>query len=101
MNENIKEMKQRHKKELEELQANCKHEKISECMPIYIAHSDYGPCIKMCEFCGKITHTTENIKVCIAWKDNKPDRRCIKHPEGTHFECPERRCGFIIKERLL
>ena len=52
--EDIKQMKNRHKMEIEELQENCKHEKISEWVDFMWAPGHYGGQVKVCKFCGKI-----------------------------------------------
>ncbi len=53
--ENIKEMTERHKREIQELQDSCKHEKVSGWLDYYWApvHSS-GFQVKQCEFCGKV-----------------------------------------------
>jgi hypothetical protein len=55
MTENIDQMRKRHKQEIETLQQNCKHKKLSGWLNEYwaIAHAT-GNMIKVCEFCGKI-----------------------------------------------
>jgi hypothetical protein len=57
MKENIEQMKERHRKEIEELENNCKHEKISEWVMSLWAPGHIGPNIKYCEFCGKVMET--------------------------------------------
>lgn len=54
MAENAKQMRERHKEELEELQENCSHSEISDWMPYYWAPAHRGPDVKVCKFCGKI-----------------------------------------------
>jgi hypothetical protein len=59
--ENIKEMTERHKREIQELQDSCKHEKVSGWLDFYWApmHSS-GTQVKQCEFCGKVVQK----KIC-------------------------------------
>jgi len=47
-------MRKRHEKEIEELQNNCKHEKISDWMDHYWAPGHWGGKVKVCEFCNEI-----------------------------------------------
>ena len=53
--ENIDQMRERHKGEIEQLQKRCKHKKLSNWMELYwaVAHST-GSMVKTCSFCGKI-----------------------------------------------
>ena len=52
--ENIDQMRERHKQEIDMLQKNCTHKKISKWIEEYwaIAHSS-GSMVKLCDFCGK------------------------------------------------
>ena len=54
MKENFEQMKERHEKEIKELQDNCKHEKISEWMPYMYAPGHYAGEVRCCDFCSKI-----------------------------------------------
>ena len=54
MIEDIREMRKRHEKEIEDLQSSCRHIKISDWMPYAWAPGHLGPNIKVCKFCGKI-----------------------------------------------
>lgn len=55
--ENIEQMRLRHKEEIDKLQSNCKHKKISNWMPYMWAPGHIGNPVKVCKFCGKITAT--------------------------------------------
>ena len=55
--ENEKEMYERHKKEIEELQAQCPHTVISDWMPYEFAPGHIWSSVKVCEFCGKTMET--------------------------------------------
>lgn len=57
--ENINQMNERHKREIEELQAKCKHKKVSKWMPYAWAPGHFGSPVKVCEFCGKIVKQKE------------------------------------------
>jgi rubrerythrin len=57
MKENISKMTKRHQKEIDDLQANCKHKKISGWMEYQWAIGHFGYPVKVCEFCGKIVAT--------------------------------------------
>jgi hypothetical protein len=52
--ENINQMMERHKKEIEELQTNCKHLEISKWMDYMWAPGHFGLPVKICLWCGKI-----------------------------------------------
>ena len=54
MSENMKQMRERHKIEIEELQKNCTHENVSDWMKNYWAIAHQGPSVKRCLFCEKI-----------------------------------------------
>jgi hypothetical protein len=51
--ENIKSMKARHEREIEELQEFCKHKK-TERMPYMWAPGHYGNDVEVCKRCGKV-----------------------------------------------
>ena len=53
MTENMKQMKERHNKEIKELQENCSHKDVSEWLQYYwaIGHSDGE--VRVCNHCGK------------------------------------------------
>ena len=55
MAENIDQMRERHKREIKDLQKTCKHKKLSNWMELYwaVAHST-GSMVKVCIFCGKV-----------------------------------------------
>jgi hypothetical protein len=55
--ENIEKIRERHKKEIDTLQSNCKHKKISKWMEYQWAPGHFGYPVKVCEFCGKIVKT--------------------------------------------
>ena len=56
--ENEEQMLKRHKREIDYLQENCKHEKISDWQPYYWAPGHtMGDC-RVCEICGKIMEKT-------------------------------------------
>lgn len=59
MKETIDQMRDRHKKEIEDLQDNCKHEKISGWMEEMWAPGHFsGTRVKVCEVCGKVVERT-------------------------------------------
>jgi hypothetical protein len=59
--ENFKEMAERHKREIQELQDSCKHEKISDWGDYYWAVGHAANCqVKVCEFCGKVVKFSES-----------------------------------------
>ncbi len=51
--ENITQMQERHKKEIADLQDNCKHEKTKR-MPFMWAIGHFGADVEVCDWCGKI-----------------------------------------------
>ena len=51
--ENIKEMRQRHKEEIENLQSMCSHPEISDWMPYMWAPGHFSGNVRICKFCGK------------------------------------------------
>lgn len=72
MRENINQMRERHKQEIEELQKNCKHKKLSAWIEEYwaIAHST-GNIVRVCEFCGKIIKRKQMTREFIKLKEKK------------------------------
>jgi len=52
--ENIDEMRNRHKKEIEILQNRCNHKGKKEWMPYMWAPGHFGSDVKVCKICGKI-----------------------------------------------
>lgn len=63
--ETIDKMRDRHKKEIENLQANCKHEEISDWMEQMWAPGHFsGPRVKVCEICGKVVETKQSRAWC-------------------------------------
>ena len=59
--ENIEQMSKRHKKEIEQLQKSCKHEK-SERLPFMWAPGHFGNDVEICDFCGKILKTYDKLR---------------------------------------
>jgi len=57
--ETIDQMRKRHEKEIEQLQANCKHKKISDWMLFMWAPGHFGRRVKICEECGKYMESEE------------------------------------------
>ena len=57
--EDVKQMRERHKKDIEALRTECKHEKLTDWMEEWWApgHST-GRKVKVCEFCEKVMETT-------------------------------------------
>ena len=53
MIENIDQMRERHKGEIEALQLTCKHESISDWMEYHWAIGHYSHDVKVCNLCGK------------------------------------------------
>ena len=55
MKENIDQMRQRHKREIEALQQKCRHKKLAGWMEQWWAPGHgTGRMVKVCEFCGKV-----------------------------------------------
>ena len=54
MNENMEQMRKRHKEEMDKLQNNCKHIEISGWVSYYWAPGHAGLPVKICNFCEKI-----------------------------------------------
>ena len=61
MNENFEQMAQRHKREIYELQKNCKHIEISDWMDYMWAPGHFGSPVKVCKFCGVIVESKYKI----------------------------------------
>lgn len=82
--ENIEQMRERHKQEIQELQDGCHHNKISECSPYLCDSARWSHCVKVCTYCGKLLFTTtpENHCGCKTSKDIIINAKL--------FECPER-----------
>ena len=61
--EDIKQMKERHEKEIKELQENCKHKKVTDWLDMWWApgHST-GSKVKVCKFCGMIVKKKSPFK---------------------------------------
>ena len=53
LGESIKQMRERHKAEIKNLEDNCKHVE-SEWMPYMWAPGHYGSDARVCDYCGKI-----------------------------------------------
>lgn len=76
--ENIDQMRERHKKDIENLQNNCKHTDISGWMDYMWAPGHFGLPVKVCKFCGKIIKRKKmkfNIKPIKEGKGEKPDTK--------------------------
>ena len=52
--ENIDQMRERHKGEINELQRKCKHKNISDWLSYEEAIRHYGSIVKLCDNCGAI-----------------------------------------------
>lgn len=50
----MKEMKERHQKEIEDFQNNCPHTVLSDWMPYMWAPGHYSCDVRVCERCNKI-----------------------------------------------
>lgn len=50
----IEEMRQRHQREIETLQRNCKHEEVSEWMPEQWAPGHFCGYVRVCMNCSKV-----------------------------------------------
>jgi hypothetical protein len=66
MENNIKEMRERHQKEIEDFQNNCLHIEVSDWIPYMWAPGHYGNDVKVCERCNKIM---EEKKLDMSWVD--------------------------------
>jgi hypothetical protein len=53
----IKQIRERHKKEIEDFQSNCRHLTISDWMPFMWAPGHYSHEVKICLRCNKIMET--------------------------------------------
>ena len=63
MKENIDQMRQRHKREIEALQQKCRHKKLSGWMEQWWAPGHgTGKVVKVCEFCGKVVKEKGRLK---------------------------------------
>ena len=71
MRENITQMQARHQKEMYDLQAKCKHNKISKWMDYMWAIGHFGYPVKVCEFCGKIVKQKKPTMEAYEIKDGK------------------------------
>lgn len=58
--EDIKQMRERHKKEIEVLQASCAHENVSDWMPYEYAPGHRCGEVRICGSCGKIVDERQN-----------------------------------------
>ncbi len=58
MAENVKKMRQRHEREIAQLQKNCPHKKTG-VMPYMWAPGHRGPDVEVCSHCGKIVSEHE------------------------------------------
>lgn len=52
--ETIEEMRTRHRREIEELQAQCSHPKVSQWRDYMWAPGHFSGKVKVCELCGKV-----------------------------------------------
>jgi len=78
LTEDINQMRKRHEQEITDLRASCKHKILSPCMPYAWAPGHISHCVKVCNHCGKITHST---------------REEIGSSE-IHFDCEKRKDCF-------
>jgi hypothetical protein len=53
----IKQIRERHKKEIEDFQRDCRHSVISDWMPFMWAPGHYGLDVKICNRCNKTMET--------------------------------------------
>lgn len=53
MEEDIRQMRERHAKEISDLQASCEHVNVSDWIP------NKSGCVKLCEHCGKVIEREE------------------------------------------
>jgi hypothetical protein len=59
MKENIEQMRERHQREVVNLQENCKHTDLSGWTPYMWAPGHMSGNVKCCKFCGKIIETDQ------------------------------------------
>lgn len=52
--DNIKQVRERHEKEIENFQSNCSHSKISDWIEYHWAPGHFSHYVTVCERCGKI-----------------------------------------------
>lgn len=74
--EDIKQMQERHKKEVEELQTACPHKEISNWMEYHWAPGHYSHDVKCCNYCGKIVEESRHRFNTEAVKELQ-DGRCV------------------------
>lgn len=53
LEETIKQIRERHKKEIDDYQSSCEHEKVTQ-MPYMWAHGHFGGDVLVCDRCEKI-----------------------------------------------
>ncbi len=99
--ETAQEMRKRHNQELEKLQKECNHPKISDWMPHYWApgHST-GFEVKHCEICDKVVARRTACRKCRkVTEEYKEGTGTHSRPFGTHY-CPDciERTADEIKE---
>ena len=97
MVENIKEMRNRHKIEIENLQLNCEHLTVSQCMPYMWAIGHMSHCVKLCDICGKEMFTT--WKGC-ALGHKEPFEYINPTPKEKLFDCPKREDCHYCNRKL-
>jgi hypothetical protein len=95
MSENIDQMRERHKQEIQELRDNCKHESISDCMPYQWAVGHISHCVKICNNCGEEMFTT--YRGIRTWDENDKEEWLNPTPKEKLFTCPQREDCCLIK----
>lgn len=75
--ETINEMRERHGREIEELQKNCKHPEISDWMNYMWAPGHFLGKVKVCKICGEIVERDPSLDII---------QESLLHPDITPEE---------------
>lgn len=100
--ENIGQMRKRHEREVESLQENCPHTKLSKWVDEYwaIAHGT-GFQIKVCTACGEVVRKQTACRICEkVTEEYKDGLGTHSRPYGSHYcsDCVERSKEEIKKD---
>ena len=89
--EDIKAMRERHEREIEDLQSGCEHEKISGWTPYEWAPGHQHTKVRVCEHCGKILEEKSNAGDPAVTFSSSDDLPCEMYEEGE----PGSRLGIV------
>lgn len=103
--ETIKEMRERHKREIAELQAKCPHQEVSDWVQEYWApaHSTMFQ-VKVCQACGKVVGRRTKCRKCgKIVEDYKAGIGTHSRPGGTYYclDCFERTEEEVASDEAL